>query len=69
VAFDTKDIRIMKDWYETALKELMFDLYIAAEVTPEQAQRVYTALSKMGLIDYDLEKEYLYDAYVEDNED
>lgn len=54
------------DWYTTARKEFMLDLWFGAEVSPEDAERVYTYLSNVGLIDYDIEKEYLWENYVEE---
>lgn len=58
----------MSDWYDKAKKEFMRDLYFNAEVSPEDAQKVYSYLVNVGLIDYDVEKECLYDIYAEDEE-
>lgn len=58
----------MADWYDKALEEFQIDGYLASEVSHTDFQRVYSYLSDCGLIDYDIEKEYLYDNYVEDEE-
>lgn len=56
------------DWYKPAREEFMKDLWLFTNVTPEAAQNVYSYLVNEGLIDYDAEKEYLYDNYVEEEE-
>lgn len=58
----------MADWYDTAKKEFMLDLWTFTETTPEAAEKIYAYLVNEGLIDYDIEKEFLYDNYVEDGE-
>lgn len=58
----------MSDWYDKAYEEFMFDGPLFSEVTPEAFKKVYAFLANEGLIDYDVEKEYLYDNYVEDED-
>lgn len=59
----------MSDWYDKALEEFKIDGYLASEVSPEEFNRVYAFLSNVGLIDYDVEKEYLYNEYTEGEDD
>lgn len=56
------------DWYDTAKKEFLLDLWTFTGTTPEAAFRVYSFLCDEGLIDYDIEKDYLFDNYVEDED-
>lgn len=58
----------MSDWYDKALKEFMFDGPLFSEVTVESFEKVYNFLRNEGLVDYDVEREYLYDNYVEDED-
>ena len=54
------------DWYTKARKEFLFDLFVNTETTTfEDAEKVYLYLVRVGLIDYDIEKEFLYDEYVD----
>lgn len=59
----------MSDWYDKAYEEFMYDGPLFSEVSPEDFKKVYSFLSNEGLIDYDTEKDYLYDKYTEDEED
>ncbi len=59
----------MADWYDNAKKEFMLDLWTFNDVDPDAAQRVYSYLVNEGLIEYDVEKEFLYDNYVDGVED
>lgn len=56
----------MADWYDTALKEFKQDLWTFNEVAPEAADKIYNYLCEIGLIDYDTEKEYLWDNYADE---
>ena len=58
----------MADWYDTAKKEFMLDLWTFTETTSEAAEKIYAYLVNEGLIDYDIEKEFLYDNYVEEDD-
>ena len=57
----------MADWYEKALKEFIFDLAYENELTEHQAKTAYSWLVNKGMIDYDVEKDILFDLYVEDD--
>lgn len=59
----------MTDWYDDAYKDFMRDGPLFSGVSTEDFQKVYAFLSNEGLIDYDTEKEYLFDQYVEEDED
>lgn len=54
------------DWYEEAREEFMQDLHLFNSTTRETAEKIYNFLVAEGLIDYDVEKEYLWDNYVEE---
>lgn len=58
-----------QDWYDKAREEFLFDLYIHTETDPNSANKIYSYLSEIGLVDYDVEKEFLYDNYVEYSDD
>lgn len=58
----------MSDWYSRARQEFLYDLALFNDVTPEVAQKIYSYLFNEGVVDYDIEKEYLYDNYVEEDE-
>lgn len=55
-----------EDWYDTAMKEFMFDLAHFNDVLPAHAKKIYSYLVNEGLIDYDVEKEYLWEKYVDE---
>ena len=46
----------------------MQDLWSFNEFSPEDAQTIYSYLVNVGLIDYDVEKDFLWDEYVEDED-
>lgn len=56
------------DWYTKAREEFIFDLWTNNEVEPDAAKKIYYYLCDEGLVDYDVEKDYLYDNYVEDDD-
>ena len=56
---------IKTDWYETARAEFLQDLGDFNNVTREDAKRIYAYLAEIGLVDYDIEKEYLFDNYTD----
>lgn len=58
----------MADWYDTAKKEFMLDLWTFTGTDPEQSEKIYAYLFNEGLIDYDIEKEYLCDNYAEEED-
>lgn len=53
------------DWFDTAKEEFMIDLALFNSVSQEDAQKIYSYLVNVGLIDYDVEKEFLFDQYTE----
>lgn len=57
------------DWYDKAYKELIEDIQYSTGLTADAIMRVYSYLSNVGLIDYDIEKEFLYNTYVEGESD
>ena len=59
----------MTDWYDKAYEEFMFDGPLFSGVSPEAFKKVYHFPYNEGLIDYDTEKEYLYEGYVEDEDE
>jgi len=59
----------MADWYDNGLVELRKEACEAAEITEEQFIAVYGFLSEIGLIDYDIEKEILFERYGGEDED
>lgn len=56
------------DWYNKALEEFMTDAVIDTGVKRYDIEAVYNYLCNIGLVDYDIEKEFLYNTYVEDDE-
>lgn len=56
----------MGDWYteakETLLREIA-DIFAGGESAEEIVTRTYSYLSDSGFIDYDIEKEILYEEY------
>jgi hypothetical protein len=60
-------------WYEKGYKLLMQDLIEIAEDSnnPEEtAKNIYAFLSNIGMIDYDIEKEVIFEEYcTEEDED
>lgn len=58
----------MADWFDEAQKCLEEEAIAEAGVTAEQFNAVYGFLSEIGLIDYDVEKEVLYDRYIEEED-
>lgn len=59
----------MNDWYDKALEEFMYDGPLFTQVTPEAFERVYSFLRNEGLVDYDVEKEYLQITYADPNDE
>jgi hypothetical protein len=57
------------DWYDKAKKELLETLsgIVSANDTPEESARaVYSYLSEIDMIDYDIEKEVLWDQFCDE---
>lgn len=55
----------MSDWYSQARAELIDEVVAETGLTAEQFQQAYAFLNEIGLIDYDIEKEVLYDRYID----
>lgn len=52
------------DWFDKAYEEFVgFDLAVDAEVSPEDSKAVFRSLVNFGLIDYDTQKEFLWEEY------
>lgn len=56
----------MSDWYERAQEMLEADACKHANVSVDQFTAIYSFLNEIGLIDYDIEKEVLYERYIEE---
>ena len=54
-----------EDWYTDALEELKDDGAEESGLSREQFDSAYAFLFNMGVIDYDVEKDILYDVYVD----
>lgn len=54
----------MSDWYDTSKEILFNEAAKETNLSIEQVKEIYSFLSNIGLIDYDIEKEILYDRYV-----
>lgn len=55
----------MEDWYDKAKEEFLFDLAAFNDAPADVTKRVYQYLIDIGVVDYDIEKEYLYSEYRE----
>lgn len=53
----------MSDWYDDSQNELMFDIAMHAGIDQDTARKVYNYLFEIGIIDYDIEKEMLWELY------
>lgn len=58
----------MADWYDKALEEFIEEASTYLKVSPEKFTEIYGYLSNIGLVDYDIEKEYLYDNFSDEEE-
>lgn len=56
----------MSDWYDRASEMLEADVCKQCGITSEQFTEIYSFLNEIGLIDYDIEKEVLYERYIEE---
>lgn len=52
-----------KDWYDGALEQMKDDGAEETGLTREQFDTAYTWLFNFGLIDYDVEKDILFEVY------
>ena len=58
-----------KDWYSEALDAFMVDAGHALNLPTDLVENVYQFFMNEGLIDYDIEKDFLWANYVEDEEE
>lgn len=58
----------MSDWYDAGKAEYIRDLAAATRIPREQVERIYAVLTEDSLIDYDIEKDFLYNRYVSEEE-
>jgi hypothetical protein len=56
------------DWYEKAYNQFLDDIAFETAVHVTNVQSVYSYLVNVGLIDYDMEKDFLYEEYVDDED-
>lgn len=54
------------DWYDDGLGELKVECAEETGLTIEQVSAVYAFLSEIGLIDYDIEKDVIFERYGDD---
>lgn len=57
-----------ENWFDESLEKLYNEIAEGTGLAVDQVQYVYTYLANFGLIDYDIEKELLYDYYVDGDE-
>lgn len=57
----------MADWYDKAQDSLVEEAIAYTGLTEEQFNEAYSFLNEIGLIDYDIEKEVLYERYAEED--
>lgn len=53
----------MSNWFDESYEKLIADIAEIAEISVEAVKEVYSHLSNIGLIDYDVEKEVFWDLY------
>lgn len=58
----------MADWFELGYDRLIEDLVEKTDVSEEDVKTVYSWLVNIGLIDYDIEKEIIYEKYCSDDD-
>ena len=56
----------MADWYDNAKDMLMLNISKQAGISRPKVRHVYSILVNMGFIDYDVEKETLWEHYVDE---
>ena len=56
---------MMSNWFDESYEKLIADIAEIAEISVEAVKEVYSHLSNIGLIDYDVEKEVFWDLYTE----
>jgi hypothetical protein len=53
----------MSDWYDTGLELLHQSIIDNTGVAADDIEKVYSFLVNIGLIDYDVEKEYIWEEF------
>lgn len=53
----------MSDWFDRGVHQLHWDCSVETEVPVEDVKKIYSYLAEVGLIDYDVEKEVVWDLY------
>lgn len=56
------------NWYDDGLEKLLNDIVMMTDVDRASVEEVYSALVNMCLIDYDIEKEIIWDRYFDGEE-
>ena len=56
----------MADWYDKAQDSLVEEAVATTGLTEAQFNEAYSFLNEIGLIDYDIEKEVLYERYADE---
>ena len=51
------------DWYDNGMIEMHQECADSTGLTVEQVKSVYSFLSEIGIIDYDIEKDVVFDRY------
>ena len=59
----------MTDWYTKGRAELIEEIVEECGVSEDQANSVYSFLSEIGIVDYDIEKDVIFDRYCSDEEE
>lgn len=57
------------EWFETGLHQLMLDASEDSGLAYNEVLKVYGFLSDVGLIDYDVEKEIIWERYYGDEDE
>ncbi len=55
-------------WYTTGMTALFEEGVVETGVTEEQFAKVYAFLNEIGIIDYDIEKDVVFDRYIGDDD-
>ena len=59
----------MSDWYTNGKNQLLNDLVHDTGVEDLQVRLVYSHLFELGIIDYDIEKEVIWELYGDEDKD
>ena len=59
----------MADWYDNGLAQLQEEAATETGLDVETFLKAYSWLVNVGLIDYDVEKEFIYDRYGDEEDD